>query len=304
MFRRKKPTRLRPGDKIGAYEVIEWLGVDAISVHYRVRAVAGPYAGRSVFVKRLENVDNEQFVSMFVDEAQLGEILQHPNIAQLYEVGRADDCHFMAFEYVDGEYLYRITDTIHDRRLPLPAALAVGTGIAAGLHYAHEKTSDTGSPLEIRHGHLSPATVIVALDGQVKLIDFCRVRIPLEIIGKPRYLSPEQCRGKRIDRRSDVFSLGVVLYKATTGRFPFDGSTDYEIMSAMLEKEVEPPSRRDPTYPRVLERIVLTALDRDPARRYQTALNLGDDLAAAATELGIESSPALLAQLCRELRRT
>lgn len=271
-------AKLLPGERVGPYEVVDPIHANDGYVDYRARAVAGPRAGTSVLVRRFEALADDPFVHAFMSDAGLGTILQHPNIVQLYEILRTDDCYAMVFEYVDGKHLYEL-------RLPIAAAIAVGIGIATGLHYAHEKTSASGEPLRIVHGSISPASVLIASDGQVKLTDFRLVRVPSSAHRQLKHLSPEQVRGQALDRRSDLFSLGIVLYEATTGRYPFAGDSDFAILSSITKQPIEPPSLRDPDYPRDLERIVMTALERDPERRQPTAKHLAEALAVVAAEV-------------------
>jgi serine/threonine-protein kinase len=299
-------SRLTPGHRIGNYQILDWIGAgDDASAHYRACAVSGSDRGRSALLKcfAVRGMGQEFFFA----ETRLSKLLRHPNIAQLYDVGRMNGDGFMAFEYVEGISLRRILRGTH-HGLPIAAALALGTGIATGLHYAHEKTTATGLSLGIVHGNLSPANAIVTLTGDVKLVDFRHLLAPLPRAAEvapanARYLSPEQSLGHGLDRRSDVFQLGVLLYEATTGRFPFPGDTEREFLSAILAEPVEPPSRRDPSYPPALERVITTALQREPELRYPTARALGEDLVRVSREIGITISPASLGHACAAASR-
>ncbi|HEV7556636.1 MAG TPA: serine/threonine-protein kinase, partial [Kofleriaceae bacterium] len=204
---------------------------------------------------------------------------------------------YIAMEYLHGQDLRAIgLRAWRDGRLALDAAIAIVLSVCAGLHYAHDKRDSDGSALEIVHRDVSPSNVIVTYDGGVKLIDFGIAKatsLPREtrlglVKGKPGYMSPEQCRSESIDRRSDVFCVGIVLYELTTGARPFGDGSDYDVTRAIVESDPLPP--RDPSYPSALEAIVRRALAKDRRDRYPTAKALHDQLTAFASELGLDVS--------------
>ena len=173
------------------------------------------------------------FVEMFLDEARIAATLQHPNVVQMYDVGVVDGNYFIAMEYLHGEDVRSLQRTLHrqDKRLPLEHALNIVIGVASGLHYAHEKVGFDGKPLEIVHRDVTPQNVIVTYDGAVKLLDFGIAKASNRfgetrfgtLKGKVPYMSPEQCRGEPLDRRSDIFSLGIMLYELTLGKAALSG---------------------------------------------------------------------------------
>jgi len=238
---------------------------------------------RHVVLKTIlrERATDQRFVTMFLDEAKLAATLNHQNIAQVYEVDQADGAYFMAMEYVHGENARAILETTLRRgwTIPLELAVMIISGAAAGLHHAHERKGKNGQPLNIVHRDVSPANIMVGYDGSVKVLDFGIAKaeeratktVGGTIKGKYGYMSPEQCKGKPIDRRSDIFALGICLYELTTLRRAFKGNDDFETMKRIVAGDVMLPSVAVPGYPRELEAIVLTAMANDVNARFQTS---------------------------------
>jgi len=249
---------------------------------------------RHVVLKTIvrERASDQRFVTMFLDEAKLAATLNHQNVAQVYEVDQADGAYFMAMEYVHGENTRAILETTIRRgwTIPLELALMIISGAAAGLHHAHERRGKNGQPLNIVHRDVSPANIMVGYDGSVKVLDFGIAKaeeratktVGGTIKGKYGYMSPEQCKGKPIDRRSDIFALGIVLYELTTLRRAFKGNDDFETMKRIVEGDLMLPSAAVPGYPRELESIVLTAMANDVGARFQSAHELIEALDAFA----------------------
>ncbi len=279
---------------------------------YLARTVGFEGFDKLVVIKRIlpqfSNVAS--FVAMFTNEARLAATLHHPNIAQVYDIGIDDGDYFFAMEYVHGEDLHRATLQSLEQGVPisLDFALALGIGLCAGLHYAHEKAGPDGTPLQIVHRDVSPSNVLVSYDGAVKLVDFGiargaqgKVVTATGLKGKIIYMSPEQCRADAsLDRRSDIYSVGTILYELTCGRTPFSG-TDYAILNQIVNADPLPPSALVPDFPRELEAIILRALARDPAERYPTAEALQGALEAFASESLLRVSPLVLARLMGSL---
>ncbi|MBV8757204.1 MAG: protein kinase [Deltaproteobacteria bacterium] len=265
-----------------------------------VARVTGPGGFvRHVVVKTLpeERSDDAAFVSMFLDEARLVATLHHQHIAQVFEVGRAENgTYFLAMEYVHGETVRHVLEAATKRRkqLPIDLGLSVTCAAAAGLHHAHERRDVDGTPLGIVHRDVSPSNVMLGFDGSIKLIDFgiakARLRSTQTAIGhvkgKLGYMAPEQARGEAVDRRSDVFALGVLAYEMTTQTRAFHGPSEFETMRRTFHGELEPPSRRLAGYPPALEDIVMTALATDPADRFQDSDAMRFALEQVARELG------------------
>ncbi|MBW2731347.1 MAG: serine/threonine protein kinase [Deltaproteobacteria bacterium] len=220
--------------------------------------------------------EQEEFVKMFIDEARLASRIDHPNVAHILELGKVEQTHFIAMEYVNGESLVAILrKTRPDPRI----AARIIADAAAGLHAAHELHNDEGELLNVVHRDVSPQNIIISYTGATKVIDFgvARARGSLhttqgELKGKLAYMAPEQFKDtKRVDRRSDIFALGIVLFEASTRRRLFKAATEADQISKVLFHNITPPSAVFPEYPQELETIVMRALERDMADRFQTA---------------------------------
>lgn len=265
-----------------------------------------------VVVKRIlpEFAADPDFVQMFVQEARLSAALDHPNIVRVYDFGRAGDSFFLVMEYLHGDTLLGLLPraVATPEGLPLEISLTIMLGASAGLHFAHEATGPDGRSLGIVHRDISPANVFLTQAGEVKLLDFGIARaIEAGSItraggrkGKFPYMSPEQFLGEPLDRRSDIFALGILLYEMTTAKRLFRGS-EFEVMKAITSGTVPPPSSRALNYPPALEAIVLKALAREPAARYATAQELHEDLERVAQDLGLRPANATLGRFVRKL---
>ncbi len=237
---------------------------------------------RRVVLKRMLShlVAQPAYVEMFLDEARLGASLHHQNIVQTIDVGH-DPSHgyFLAMELLEG---VDVLDVIEHSAVPLEVAAWIAIGAAAGLHHAHELSDARGDNRGVVHRDVSPSNLFVTSDGVVKLLDFGIARDarrrdltgPGAVRGKLRYVSPEQARGEPLDRRSDVFSLGVVLHELVTGQRFFVGADDPGVLHAILHGAIAPPSATVACPPE-LDAIVLRALARDRSERFQTAAELG-----------------------------
>ncbi|MCA9676988.1 MAG: serine/threonine protein kinase, partial [Myxococcales bacterium] len=304
---------LPPGTRFGRYELLRRLAVGGMAELYLARATGIEGFEKLVALKRIlpQNAENDDFVRMFLDEARLSATIQHANVAQVYDIGRCDDGLFFTMEYVHGEDLRTLMQTLakRGRSFPLEHALAAVIGACAGLHAAHERRGPDGRPLGIVHRDVSPSNVLVSYDGCVKLIDFGIAKAQRRqtetragtLKGKIAYMSPEQCMGVDLDRRSDVFSLGVVLYELTTGVRLFPVENEYAALRQIVDQDAPPPSRRKQGYPPELEQIVLRALRRDRAERYASAEELQLDLEQFVRTRGLAVSSAQLGYFMREL---
>jgi serine/threonine-protein kinase len=247
-------------------------------------ALSGDLAGlrTPVVVKRiLPHLSSKQrFVGMFYDEARISALLDHPNIARIIEVGRDVDGYFLVMEAVRGQTLAKVL--LESRRHERPLAHAVAAFIvaqaASGLAHAHNLTSTTGRPLNVVHRDVSPENILVSFEGAVKVIDFGIATAIGRITetrpggrkGRLAYMAPEQVLGGVVDRRADIFALGVVLWEAVCGRRLFHRPTDLAMVRANVEEPILRPSTRVAISPR-LERIIMRALERLPENRFQDA---------------------------------
>jgi serine/threonine protein kinase len=254
---------------------------------------------------------SSRMVQLFQDEAKLAASLDHPNIVRVHDVGDAGRDHFFAMEYLHGQdvrtILHRAFRT--GSKMPLAHAVSIARQVAAALHYAHDKRRGDGTLLDVVHRDVSPSNVIVAFDGIVKLVDFGVAKAASSTIktrtgtlkGKIAYMSPEQARGAPLDRRSDIFSLGIVLWEMVTTQRLFRGENDLATLQLVINQPPKRPSEVAPECPPELEAIIMRALSQDVARRYQSAAELERDLAAFAQARELDQSPAALARYLSEL---
>ncbi|MBL8940536.1 MAG: serine/threonine protein kinase [Archangium sp.] len=252
-----------------------------------------------------EHAANPDFVQMFLDEARVVARLDHANIVRVYDFGESDGRFYLSMEYLPGEDLSSVLQSLRKTKEPMPLAIAADlvASAAAGLHFAHELTSPTGAPLNIVHRDVSPSNLMVTYHGAVKVVDFGVARAASNLSqtasgtmkGKVGYASPEQVRGEELDRRSDVFALGVVLHELLAGERLFKRDTDLAAMHAILTGAVRPLREVRPDVPPALEAIVTKALHLDREARFQTAAELGDALARWLMSVGHVRSERLIA---------
>jgi eukaryotic-like serine/threonine-protein kinase len=238
--------------------------------------------------------ENKEFLDMFVDEAKMVAGLAHPNIVQIFDLGRIEKSYYIAMEYVHGRDLRSILRRAREKdvRLPLELAVLVVSKVCSALEFAHRKKDERGRAMLIVHRDVSPQNILISFEGDVKLTDFGIAKAATKasitdsgaLRGKLLYMSPEQAWGKPMDRRSDLFSLGVVLYEMVTDHRPFLGSTDMSILEMVRECQVAKPSTLNPRLPERLESVIMMALARDPDDRYQDAAEMYRDLEAVMHE--------------------
>ncbi len=285
-----------PPLRLGHYELVSRLATGGMAHIYLAKTAGDEGFEKHVVIKliRPELASDRQFVRMFLDEARLAARLQHQNIVQVHDIGCEGEACFFAMEYLHGADLRALLRAASRRneQLPLAHALTIAVGAASGLHYAHERVSPAGTPLAVIHRDVSPSNIHIAYDGSVKLLDFGIAHAAERTLetrtgtlkGKVPYMSPEQCLAMPLDRRSDIFSLGVVLYELTTVTrlFPTRGAAEYSVMHKIVNGTVPRPSSRVPGYPPDLERIVMRALARNRDERYGTVGEMLVDLERVA----------------------
>jgi cysteine-rich repeat protein len=266
-----------------------------------------------------QGASDDEAVRLLREEARLQGQLNHPNVVHAYDTGVFRGRPYIVLQYVDGRDLAQVLAECRQRAqragdtpaLPLEQALTIVAGLAAGLHGVHEQRGEDGRPLGIVHRDVSPGNVLLGFEGSVKLTDFGIARQagqrPMTQAGLVRgtiaYMSPEQCRGETLDRRSDVFSMGSLLYELVTGRRPFQAENDYAVLRLIAEgARPEPPSRLlGEDCPPGLDELVMRALEPDRDARFPTAEEVQRAIEALARELRMTLSPVDLARLLDEL---
>ncbi|MBA3454344.1 MAG: protein kinase, partial [Deltaproteobacteria bacterium] len=276
----------------GKYYLLERINVGGMAEVFRAKAFGVEGFERLVAVKRiLPNIaEDKEFIRMFIEEAKLAVQLNHANIAQIFDLGVVDGSYYIALEHVHGRDVRGIFDRCRQvgEAMPVAQACFVVMKVCEGLDYAHNKRDQSGRELSLVHRDVSPQNVIISFEGEVKLIDFGIAKAAGKgsktqagiLKGKFGYMSPEQVRGLPIDRRSDVFSCGIVLYELLTGERLFVGESDFSTLEKVRNVEILPPSTYNRKIPDELERIVLKALAKDTEERYQNAIDLHDELQA------------------------
>lgn len=292
----EREARLTTGQTVGPYKILSLLGEGGMGEVYLAQDTR---LGRQVALKLLPtqfSLDPER-ARRFEQEARAASALNHPNIVTIHEVGQVDDAHFLVTEFIDGETLHL---RLAKSRMKLREALEVATQVASALAAAHQAG--------IVHRDIKPENIMIRDDGYVKILDFGLAKLterqgpiidaeaatralvktdPGIVMGTVTYMSPEQARGVPVDARTDIWSLGVVLYEMATGRVPFEGETASHVIVSLLEKEAPPLSRSLPEVPAELDRIVNKALRKNRDERYQTIKDLLLDLKSLKQELEI-----------------
>ncbi len=297
------------GKRLGKYEILALLALGGTAEIYLARIGGAAGFEKYVVVKCLHDhlADDQEFVKMFLDEARLAAHLDHSNIVQTMELGEQDNRYYMVMEFLAGLSLAmivrRVGERLPDGRMPIPLALNILAQSCAGLHYAHEKAMN-GKALNIVHRDISPQNLVVSFEGVVKVVDFGIAKAELRetrtrsgtIKGKFAYMSPEQCVANNVDRRTDVFALGVIGHELLTGRRLFKKPSPYETYQAVIECNVDPPSKLNIEVDPAIDPIIMRAVCKDKDQRYPTAEAFGDALLSYLHHRGKGSGPGDVAR--------
>ncbi len=279
--------------KFGRYEVVAELGKGAMGTVYRAR---DPMLNRTVAIKTVNmDLDRDEvadYEARFYQEARAAGGLNHPNIVTIYDIGKSGTVAYMAMELLEGNELRTIM--AQGKALNVGQAIDIAAQAAEGLGYAHDH--------DVVHRDIKPANLMIVRDGLVKITDFGIARMRSAevrtqtgvVLGSPRYMSPEQVVGKRAEPRSDIFSLGVILYEMVTGKPPFTGDDVSAIMFQILNFVPPPPSTVSPDAPEMLDFIVAKALAKSPADRYASARELASDLRECRQQVPARASSSLI----------
>ncbi|HZF48312.1 MAG TPA: serine/threonine-protein kinase [Polyangiaceae bacterium] len=278
--------KLHPGTVLGRYELLLPIAQGGMATVWAARQKGSRGFSKTVAIKTMLPglSDDPQFEEMFLDEAGLAAKIQHPNVAQILDLGEENEILYIVMEWVDGEALSTVASAAKKSSTALPQTvmLRIISQACAGLHAAHELKDENDRLVDLVHRDVSPQNILVTYDGIVKLVDFGVAKAVGrmsetqggQLKGKVPYMSPEQARGGKVDRRTDIFALGIVLYKLTLGVHPFAGSDDLTTLRNIVSRPVFPPRSKDPSFSPDLEQVILKCLDKDPDKRYQTMLEL------------------------------
>jgi eukaryotic-like serine/threonine-protein kinase len=274
----------------GKYRLLKRIAVGGMAEIFVARREGMEGFQKTIVIKRIRPHLSEQsaFVNMFLNEAKLAAELNHSNIAQIFDLGRIGKSYFIAMEYINGHDMRAIVPKAEKQGIsfPLEYSFKIVREACEGLYYAHRKADEQGQPLNIVHRDVTPENIMVSFDGEVKVLDFGIAKAENlvsetragEIKGKLGYLSPEQITGKPVDHRSDLFSLGTVLYEWSTSHKLFTGRSDVDVLRAVIEGKIYPPSYFKEDVPEAAEAIIMKALNRNREERYQTAWELQYDI--------------------------
>lgn len=297
-----EPARVEPsridddeavdGTKFGQYVLIEKIATGGMAEVWKARMRGVEGFQKIVAIKKIlpHLSDNQDFIEMFVDEAKLAAQLNHNNIIHIYDLGKIQSSYYIAMEYIDGFDLKAILRRGQERDHPMTVELAlfIASKLASALDYAHRKKDFEEKEMGLVHRDVSPQNVLVSQEGDIKLCDFGIAKAASKashtqagaLKGKLQYMSPEQAWGRHIDRRSDIFALATVLFEMLTNRKLFTGDNELSILEQVREARVQPPSLHNDEVTPEVDKIVIKALQKDPANRYQTAGEMARDLDA------------------------
>lgn len=299
----------------GKYTLVKRMAKGGMAELYLAiqRSMAG--FEKLVVIKRIlpEMHQDPGFIAMLLSEARVAASLSHPNIVQTFDVGEVNGTPFIAMEHVNGEDIrgvVRQMKKVGKQDFPLGLAIEIVMNVAAGLAYAHERIDLEGNKLNIVHRDISPQNVVLTFDGDVKIVDFGIAKSDTKfghqtksgrLKGKIPYMSPEQARGEEVDGRSDIFSLGILLFELTTGRRLFKGPSEYETLRLICEERYPLPTEVASDYPIALEAIVMKALAKDKSQRYGSARDLQRDLETFARAERIDTGSVALSEFMHDL---
>ena len=306
-------AQFEPDGRIGDYTLLRRLAIGGMGeIWLAERQGISGFSKRVVIKTILECfADEPSLVDMFLDEGRIAAGLTHPNVAQTYDLGQVGRTYYIAMEYIQGRDLRKLllVNVERGQLLPLNLVLRILAEVCEGLYYAHRWKTPDGRQAGIVHRDISPQNILVTFDGKVKVIDFGIAKAAQSasrtqsgvLKGKYAYMSPEQVRGKPLDQRSDLFSLGVVMYELLTARRLFKRDSELSTLDAVLTTEIPPPTRIDGGVPREVEAVLLKALARDPEDRFQDARQMQLALEEVMLVTKMPASSAHLAAYMEEL---
>ena len=296
---------------LGKYKLVKLIASGGMAEVYLAKQAGAAGFEKLVCLKRIlpHLARDKQFVEMFLNEARLAARLDHPNIVSIFDLGEANGNYFIAMEFIDGPSLRAVHKTAEGRGefLPIPEICKIISMAAGGLQYAHDLSDERGGPLGLVHRDISPDNILVHRNGAAKVVDFGIAKAANSssqtrtgtLKGKVAYMPPEQLRGEPLDRRTDVFALGVVLYELLAGKRPWEGTSEVALIGKIMTEEPTPLSELRPDAPEGLVAIVDKALAKDRAQRYQSCHELQADLESLVVQLGQSLTPARISDFVK-----
>jgi tetratricopeptide (TPR) repeat protein len=272
--------------RFGKYLLMDKIAAGGMAELFLAKQTGVKGFEKVVAIKRIlpALTQDQEFVGMFINEAKLAAILSHQHIVQIFDLGTAEGFYYIAMEYVMGKDLRALVQRSQARSLPLTAghALLIASRICSGLDYAHRKKDFQGRDLHLVHRDVSPQNILISYEGEIKLVDFGIAKAATQtaetrtgtLKGKLAYMSPEQATGKPLDHRSDVFSLGIVLHELVTGQRLFTGNNEFAIIEQVRQAQIVPPSETNRDLPPEIDVLIMKALAKNPADRFQQAADM------------------------------
>src|SRR5712692_6964030 len=289
---------------LGKYKLVKLIASGGMAEVYLAKQAGAAGFEKMVCLKRIlpHLARDKQFVEMFLNEARLAAQLDHPNIVSIFDLGEANGNYFIAMEFIDGPSLRAIHKRAEERGefLPIPEILKIISMAAGGLQYAHDLTGPDQKPLGLVHRDISPDNVLVHRNGSAKVVDFGIAKAANSssqtrtgtLKGKVAYMPPEQLRGEQLDRRTDVFALGVVLYELLSGRRPWEGDSEVALIGQIMMQDPAPLEELRPDVPTELVAVVERMLAKDRGARYQSCHELQAELEALLVSMGQTITPS------------
>lgn len=277
-------------ERFGNYILIEKLGTGGMAEIYKAKMEGVEGFQKLVAIKKIlpQFSHNKDFTTMFIDEAKVAAQLSHRNIVHIYDLGKIENSYFIAMEYMEGTDLRKVIHEAKEKneKIPIPIALFIASQVASALDYAHNKKDPEGNPLNIVHRDVSPQNILISKDGEIKICDFGIAKAASKashtragsLKGKLQYMSPEQAWGKTVNFKSDIFSLGIVLYEMFTGKHLFEGDSELSILEKARHPKFQPLSKLIKDFPSELENIIEKALKENEDERYPDANSMKKEI--------------------------
>lgn len=300
-------------ERIGKYVLEERIAVGGMAEIFRARTDDADELEKVLAIKRLHPhyAADAEFVKMLVNEAKLVVRLNHKNICQIFDLERLNGEYFIVMEYIHGRTLSRLIEKYksYGQVMPLPLALFIAQEICSGLSYAHRRKDSKGVALEVIHRDITSQNILLSFEGEVKIIDFGIAKASMhasssdagQIKGKFQYMSPEQARGDRLDQRTDVFSVGAILYEMLTGHMPYEEEDEGKLMQLARRGQFPNPSAHRRDIPAEVEKLILKGMARDLSQRFQTAQQMQLAVSQLMFSLGEPCDEVQLSLLMRQL---